>query len=55
MSFDDDFDFFNPMRKLNKRMKHLLSFNFPDDTIEGVKMKGIREPLVDIVDRGNEI
>lgn len=55
MSIDDDFELLNPMRKINKRMRHLLSFNFPDDDIENLKMKGIREPLVDIVDRGKEI
>ena len=55
MSFDDDFELFNPMKKINKKMRNLLSFNFPDDDIENLKMKGIREPLVDIVDRGKEI
>ncbi|PIU21026.1 MAG: hypothetical protein COT15_04490 [Candidatus Diapherotrites archaeon CG08_land_8_20_14_0_20_34_12] len=55
MSIDEDFDLFDPMRKLNKRMGHLLSFNFPDDTLEDLKIKGIREPLVDIVDMRNEI
>ena len=43
MSIDEDFDLFDPMRKLNKRMRHLLSFNFPDDTLEDLKIKGIRE------------